>query len=304
MGSPATPAPHQTYSQALLSRNPAPQERRVDYSRVLKVAGPGPAIQQIPVREPETVFIVSPVVQPDLITLRESSELTLDSLKSVINVRAEGWRVQRVRNTRRGGVLVALAGRVTIPTERLLAAGLRTEILGMRSPRLLIFDLPSDESPEDLTTGLYLDNFEDTWSQDSFVESFKIVGRQGPKGGRCVNVVAEVTPRLREAILTRDTLHYEWRSCKARDYNRVVRCFKCQAFGHLAAACQSKYEVCSYCTERGHGHKTCPATQAQLPPRCVNCVRARLPADHTAASAQCSVYRQRLEEARSRTDYG
>ena len=73
----------------------------------------------------------------------------------------------------------------------------------------------------------------------------------------------------------------------------VTRCFKCQAFGHVAARCEGTI-VCSLCGEEGHGWqspdcKVNKSKSAGVPVKvtCVNCK-----GEHHTGSKSCTLYRE------------
>lgn len=78
-----------------------------------------------------------------------------------------------------------------------------------------------------------------------------------------------------------------WEKFKTK--NKVIQCFKCQAYGHFAKNC-FKNEKCVLCTG-AHGLKNCPLKNKpnQLL-KCANCGE-----NHSAGSRECRVYKRILE---------
>ena len=85
---------------------------------------------------------------------------------------------------------------------------------------------------------------------------------------------------------------------------KPVRCYRCQRFGHLAAACLAKLERCSICS--GH-HRTQQCivkiqNSELVKLKCANCGE-----EHSANSNRCSVLREKMQQkmnnvsAKSRT---
>ena len=62
---------------------------------------------------------------------------------------------------------------------------------------------------------------------------------------------------------------------------KIVRCFKCQKFGHVSANCKSETS-CGYCSGR-HTFKECPNKDEN--PQCANCK-----SNHSTDSLQCTIY--------------
>ena len=77
-----------------------------------------------------------------------------------------------------------------------------------------------------------------------------------------------------------------WRSVRVRPYiPNPVRCFKCQAYGHMANACKGR-ERCARCSAAGHNSSSCESSK----PRCA------CGGEHEAWSRECP----RLEAERKK----
>ena len=68
---------------------------------------------------------------------------------------------------------------------------------------------------------------------------------------------------------------------------KVIQCYRCLKFGHIAASCNYKNEVCSICSEEGHNYENCPKEEV----KCKNCS-----GNHSAVSRYCPLKQQKLEE--------
>ena len=69
-----------------------------------------------------------------------------------------------------------------------------------------------------------------------------------------------------------------------------VRCHECQKYGHGKASCRSRYQVCAYCSGRGHDITAC---SKEGPPKCPSCGE-----DHSALDKSCSVWLREKEIVR------
>ena len=67
---------------------------------------------------------------------------------------------------------------------------------------------------------------------------------------------------------------------------QIVKCFKCQKFGHISAKCQSA-EKCGHCSEN-HLFRDCPNKNQES--KCANCNLK-----HPANYIQCDVYIKQLQ---------
>lgn len=80
----------------------------------------------------------------------------------------------------------------------------------------------------------------------------------------------EVSPGLRNTILKTGRIFIDWESCPVVDSLPLIRCFKCNGFGHKSEVCKQTEECCGHC---GQTHKTrdCNSNSSQY--SCVNCIK-------------------------------
>jgi hypothetical protein len=80
-------------------------------------------------------------------------------------------------------------------------------------------------------------------------------------------VVLELSPDIRRIVVNNKSLFIGFQSCRASDYLQIIRCFKCNAFGHIAANCSADQNSCGHCGS-GHDSKSCDKSKPNF---CVNC---------------------------------
>lgn len=85
-----------------------------------------------------------------------------------------------------------------------------------------------------------------------------------------------------------------------KDYADVVRCYKCQSYGHVAKYCKDKL-CCGFCAGE-HDRRQCSADQS-LPEVCRACKRFGKPANHSVTFKECPAYLRAVEESIRRTEY-
>ena len=91
-----------------------------------------------------------------------------------------------------------------------------------------------------------------------------------------------------------DKVRVAWRSTRVRPYvPNPVRCFKCQAYGHMASSCRGK-ERCGRCSS--FEHKSCVCKAAK--PRCA------CGGEHEAWSRDCPKLVAEKQKARDRVNAG
>ncbi|KAL7723554.1 hypothetical protein ACLKA6_003093 [Drosophila palustris] len=86
-----------------------------------------------------------------------------------------------------------------------------------------------------------------------------------------------------------------WVVCRIRPVLQPKRCYKCLAYGHMAAYCSSTEDLkgaCFKCGERGHLAKTC-----DKPPKCSLCIRSgEKNTDHAVGSFKCPAYKEAVSK--------
>ena len=78
---------------------------------------------------------------------------------------------------------------------------------------------------------------------------------------------------------------------------RVIRCFRCQSYGHIGKNCRAKEAICGKCCKVGHESRDCetPLTNKS---RCFHCKEP-----HSTGSKDCSEYK-RVEDKINSLNYG
>lgn len=79
-------------------------------------------------------------------------------------------------------------------------------------------------------------------------------------------------------------------TCKVHDHVYVLRCYKCQSFGHHSSNCTNT-SVCGYCGEDGHETRDCQNKEISEKKCCINCKQANLEdLAHEASSVTCPTF--------------
>lgn len=251
------------------------------------------------------------VIAPKVIFVRsENDDLDVNEVKEVIkrSVRPGklGVNVRRVIKTARG---VMIEAENTEQLEKLKTCkelsdkGLAFDKPKKRQPRLMIYDVDPPEDREVMIEDIYDQNMENTEiNLETFKREFKIIHeykRKDPKDPR-VALVVECTAQVRNAIRNRDRIFIGWQSCRLKDYNPLVRCYKCQGFGHVAKYCKNK-TVCPHCAD-GHEQKDCG--NKNRPARCANCLMSKKDCNHPIGHPKCPEYIRATKIAFEKIDYG
>lgn len=133
----------------------------------------------------------------------------------------------------------------------------------------------------DQTTRQTLENL----TRDSIPE-FNIVRKFVTKAGK-TNWIIDVDEAGRKILVNRKRVCIYFERYRVVDYIQINRCFKCQAFGHMALNCKGD----QHCSKCAGDHKVAVCTSDFE--KCVNCIDAGRTEsfDHRADSNGCPIYR-------------
>ena len=120
---------------------------------------------------------------------------------------------------------------------------------------------------------------------------------------RTTSCVIEVSSGIRNLLLKEKHIFIKYSACSFSDHIRVLQCFKCLAFGHMAKDCKSS-AMCGHCAG-GHELRNCDK-RAEAP-TCGNCKRwlsNDVPSHAAMDSTKCPILRRKLEEKIKYINYG
>lgn len=113
------------------------------------------------------------------------------------------------------------------------------------------------------------------------------------------NIILTVNPELKNKICQIGKINIGWRRCVVHEFFKIVRCFKCARYGHLAGKCENN-ETCFNCAGP---HKTSECRSKHL--KCINCVETNnklkksFRVNHAVTDSECACYKRILDmEAR------
>lgn len=238
-----------------------------------------------------------------------SSSATKQVLMKAINPVNDGFQIAGVKKTAKSGVVLRVTSQSQIKklesVDAIKSAGLRLEKPQGRRPRILVKDIPSALNDKSFLTALYRQNIKDEIqvSEDQFLKSTKIVRcRTLNDGYKWIGIELDPLTR-RHLVNTKEKLFIDWATCRFIDDIELVRCLKCQQYGHVSKYCKEKDECCSHCAEN-HASKDCPKKSCDdFRPICATCKRLKKPCDHPTGSADCPTYKNKLEVLVLNTQY-
>lgn len=170
------------------------------------------------------------------------------------------------------------------------------------SPRLLIKSVDKTVNNTDILNDILRNEV----LQGIDMVDIRVVTNIEMKYGR--NVVIEVSPTIRNLIMNKGYIFIAWQKCYVEDYLRVIRCYRCQRYGHLKKDCKSSSPICSECTGQ-HESKDCKPDIK----KCINCFHyvsklnnnnCNIHVDHSANDFKlCFVYKNQIQSLISKTNY-
>ncbi|XP_015117891.1 uncharacterized protein LOC107041717 [Diachasma alloeum] len=111
-------------------------------------------------------------------------------------------------------------------------------------------------------------------------------------GGTQTASVTLAAAVVKKVLGDRGKIRIGWVNCRIRRVERVIKCFKCWHYGHLAIKCRSQVDRAKLCTKCGEdGHKAAGCEKAAL---CALCTERDPSKDcaHIAGSSRCPVFRE------------
>ncbi|KAG8233101.1 hypothetical protein J437_LFUL013292 [Ladona fulva] len=185
---------------------------------------------------------------------------------------------------------------------RLEEKGLKVENLRKKNPKIILFSIHRDTTEKEFKENVYNQNFKESQiTKDNFMEGFKYSFTRGNRDNSYCNWIFQVTPEIREFLISKDRIYARWESHYIKDFTGLTRCYRCQGYGHKAQGCREKEDTCGHCAGKGHRYQDCPNKNRRE--TCANCKRFGKDADHPATDPDCPAYRNALEREISRTGY-
>jgi hypothetical protein len=122
------------------------------------------------------------------------------------------------------------------------------------------------------------------------------------------NFILEVSPAIRRILNRMRSMIIDLHSYRFSEHFSIVRCFKCQRFGHTAKNCREQKISCGQCCEE-HDTKSCHKPKSEH--KCINCIRhnsakhvvKKVAVNHTVFNDQCPILTRMRETIKSRIIY-
>jgi len=177
---------------------------------------------------------------------------------------------------------------------------LEVNVHKLRNPRLVIHNIPEDNSIRNIEDTLLAQNQELSLKTGYIAANVSYETMR-----RTRNLVIEVSAQTRKLLIKRK-VKLGWQICSIEDYLVANRCFKCSRFNHRFRECRGT-ETCPLCAE-SHRLKECTVQPADY--KCINCQtfnthnkKAKISENHSSLDRNCPSLQAVLEKCRQNTDY-
>jgi len=250
-----------------------------------------------------TSFLVVP--QEDGSNNYPTSQATKDALYSVFKPSDCGLRINNISYARKNGIRIDAASpdlKRLKEHQGLARAGLKIVENAKTNPRIIVYGIPAGMSTDEITREIFAQNLQDL---KITADALKVVYVYPTKNDRhTTSCVLEVSPEVRNLFLSRKRIYLRYNACNFADHVRVLQCYRCLTFGHLAKVCKTA-PSCGHC---GETHETKNCTKRDMPPRCGNCQRLTSNAgdlNHGATDAKrCPILSKKITARIANTNYG
>lgn len=200
-----------------------------------------------------------------------SSQATREKVSKILRLSDFALKVKKVTNVGKNGIKIEAIEPDIEKIKahpRLVQAGLKVVENEKFNPRLIVFGVPSSLTADEIENDLIAQNLKGAY--DKKREYIKLIYKFKPKENKQhTNCVIEVSPEIRKQLFTNRRIYLRFSACYFADYIRILQCYKCMAFGHLANDCKSR-PICGHCSEP---HQTRDCDRRGQPPVCCNCGR-------------------------------
>jgi len=216
-----------------------------------------------------------------------NAQAVCDAVFTSIRPGEAGIKIDRVVKGRNKSVrIVADHNEISRLKPMLDGLGMEVKQIDKLNPRLLIKDIPESTDKARFVEDLVRQNLNGLGKEDVRLIYWSIKNQKNSMA------VIEVSPSIRLSLLSQGRIYLGWSSCRVTDHVRVLQCFKCLAFGHIAKGCQVKEDICGHCGDK-HESRACPKTGVR---KCHNCEKAKMLAtDHSALdSSACPILQRKL----------
>lgn len=247
----------------------------------------------------EAVVIIKPI------NTEQNSIITKEEVKKNLNPVAMKIGITSVRNISEGGVVIGCGSKterdqVQVELNKKISQEYRVELPKKKNLKLKILQADIQGMDErEIETKIKEQN---NLTPDSIFKIIKIVKNTKFKPN-IVNIIIEVDKNTNTVIIAQGKIKVGWKICSVIEYFSIIRCYKCQEYGHFAKECKNKSK-CVKCNGE-HSSEKCPNPEVIT---CPNCTKAnekynlKLDTNHKVYNTICKCYERIYEKLKARAN--
>ncbi|CAH2091713.1 unnamed protein product [Euphydryas editha] len=239
---------------------------------------------------------------------KATSENVMSKIRSTLDLKKCGAKVERVRKARDQKVVMRCASKEDMAIIKGQVQGnkeLTVREPTNQDPLVCVRGVLACFSNEEIVDHIRAQNGHILDGVDKASLRMKVRYRKRARNPLECNPVIELSPELWKRFTKNQKIYVGFGRCSVEDQSPLVQCLKCLGYGHTKALCKEQKDVCSHCGGE-HTGRDCPSKAKNEPPKCVNCTRAKKNSSdlvHTAYSMECQERQKWDGIARSRVQY-
>lgn len=233
------------------------------YASVAATSAPKVRVSRGPTLEipTSTTFMIVP--DEKNMNKYNSSQATREAVCKTLRPSECALKVNKITNIDKNGIKIdAVSPNIEkIKTHPDLARiGLKVVENVKFNPRLIVHGVPAELTPEEIREDVIAQNLNGDASAD-----LKVVYVYQPKiDKKYTSCVLQVSPNIRRQLLNSGHIYLRYSACRFADHIRILQCFKCLTFGHIAKDCKAT-SICGHCSG-SHEIRNC--NKRDKPPTC------------------------------------
>lgn len=146
--------------------------------------------------------------------------------------------------------------------------------------KIIILGIPKEIKPEEIINIL-----NKRYNSEIPVTISKLIARENAK---FYQLVIETEDWLAKELIIKKKIQIGFNTCKVQLYLPIIRCNKCQTYGHTNKNCR-RTTTCQYCA-RNHASANCSLKNQPKRHRCANCIGTTSDFPHAADSSDCPCF--------------